>query len=71
MFFLLSKTLNYVTMPLVIIIICFVASAVIRKSNWKKWLFRIGMGLLLFCTNDFITNEVIHLWELPPIPLSD
>jgi uncharacterized SAM-binding protein YcdF (DUF218 family) len=70
MFFFLSKTLSYVTMPLVIIIICFVSSALIKKSNWKKWLFRIGLGLLLFCTNDFIANEVVRAWELPAIPFN-
>jgi len=68
MFFFLSTTLSYVTMPLVIIIICLISSALVKKSNWKKWLFRIGLGLLLFCTNDFIVNEVIRIWELPAIP---
>jgi uncharacterized SAM-binding protein YcdF (DUF218 family) len=70
MFFILSKTLNYLTMPLVIIVICLVLSVIVRKTAWKKWLFGIGLGLLLFCTNDFIANEVIHWWELPATPFS-
>jgi uncharacterized SAM-binding protein YcdF (DUF218 family) len=68
MFFFLSKTLNYLTMPLVIIVLCFVFSSIIKKSNWKKWSFRIGLGLLLFCSNEFIANEVISAWELPATP---
>jgi uncharacterized SAM-binding protein YcdF (DUF218 family) len=65
MFFFLSKTLNYLTMPMVIIVLCFVAAAIIKKARWKKWLFRIGLGILLFCTNEFIANAVMSAWELP------
>lgn len=68
MFFILSKTLNYLTMPLVIIVLCLLSSAIIKKVAWKKWLFRIGLGLLLFGSNDFLANEVIRLWEIPATP---
>lgn len=67
MFFILSKTLSYLTMPLVIIVAFLIASCFIRKPRLKKWLFGLGLGLLLFCGNDFITNEVITAWELPPV----
>jgi uncharacterized SAM-binding protein YcdF (DUF218 family) len=70
MFFFLSKTLNYLTMPLVIIVLCFLLSAFLKKTNWKKWLFRIGLALLLFCTNEFIANEIINWWELPATPFN-
>jgi len=68
MFFFLSKTLSYITLPLVIIVLCFLLYAVLRKIKWRKWLFRIGLGLLLFLTNDFIANEVFRAWELPAVP---
>ena len=68
MFFFLSKTLNYLTLPLVIIVLCFLLYAILRKVKWRKWLFRIGLGLLLFLTNDFIANEVFKAWELPTVP---
>jgi uncharacterized SAM-binding protein YcdF (DUF218 family) len=71
MFFFLSKTLNYLTMPLVIIVLCFLLSAFLKKNNWKKWTFRIGLSLLLFCTNEFIANEVMTWWELPPTPFNE
>jgi uncharacterized SAM-binding protein YcdF (DUF218 family) len=71
MFFILSKTLNYLTMPLVITVICLLLSSIIKKTFWKKWLFRIGLGLLIFCTNDFISNEMIHAWELPATPFKE
>jgi len=71
MFFFLSKTLNYVTMPLVIILLCLVLSAVIKKVSLKKWLFRIGLGLLIFFSNEFIANEIIQAWELPAVAFDD
>jgi len=70
MFFFLSKTLNYITMPMVIIVICLVMSAIIKRPVWKKWLFRIGLGLLIFCTNDFIANEAVRAWEPPATPFN-
>lgn len=70
MFFLLSKTLNYLTMPLVIICLLFLFSWVL-KSKKKALLFKIGFALLLLFSNDFITNEVIRLWELPATPFQE
>ena len=67
MFFLLSKTLGYLTQPIVIICLLLVASALLKKPLWKKWLFRIGLGLLVLFSNDFIANEVMSLWEIKPI----
>ncbi len=71
MFFFLSKTLNYVTLPLVIIVVSLLLSAILRKASWKKVFFRIGLGLLLFLSNDFIANEVFKAWELPAVPFNE
>jgi uncharacterized SAM-binding protein YcdF (DUF218 family) len=68
MFFILSKTLNYLTMPLVIICILFLLSWLLKSKKYKGLLSKIGFGLLLLFSNDFITNEVIRLWELPATP---
>jgi uncharacterized SAM-binding protein YcdF (DUF218 family) len=71
MFFVLSKILAYLIMPFVIIWCLFVASAVVRKQSLKKILFYIGLSLLLFCSNDFIVNEVTMLWEVPITPFKE
>lgn len=68
MFFVLSKTLGYLTQPVVIICLLLIVSAILKKPLWKKWLFRIGLGLLLLFSNDFIANEVMNLWEIKPTP---
>jgi uncharacterized SAM-binding protein YcdF (DUF218 family) len=71
MFFILSKTLNYLTMPLVIICILLLLSWILKNKKYKGLLFKIGLGLLLLFSNDFITNEVIRLWELPATPFNE
>ena len=68
MFFFLSKTLNYLTMPLTLIFMMLVASALLRNAKWKKRLFSIGLVLLFIFSNDFIANEVMRLWEVKTIP---
>lgn len=65
MFFVLSKILAYLIMPVVIICGLLVSSAVVKKTTLKKKLFYAGLSLLLFCSNDFIVNEVAMLWEVP------
>jgi uncharacterized SAM-binding protein YcdF (DUF218 family) len=71
MFFILSKTLNYLTMPLVIVVALMVTGFFIRNSRWKKRLLWSSFGLLLFFSNDFIANEVMRWWELPPTRFAD
>jgi len=68
MFFFLSKTLSYITMPLVIICVCLLIALISRNNKLKKKLFRLGTILLLFFSNDFIANEVTLWWEIPPTP---
>jgi uncharacterized SAM-binding protein YcdF (DUF218 family) len=70
MFFFLSKTLSYVTMPLVIICVLLLLAAFVKSSKWKSRSFKIALGLLLFFCNDFINNEVVHWWEIPATPFA-
>ncbi|HEV8513989.1 MAG TPA: YdcF family protein [Cyclobacteriaceae bacterium] len=70
MFFVLSKILAYLIMPFVIICGLLIASAIVKKQPLKKILFYAGLSLLLFCSNDFIVNEVMMLWEVPITPFS-
>jgi uncharacterized SAM-binding protein YcdF (DUF218 family) len=70
MFFFLSKTLSYLTMPLVIIAILLLLAAFIKSSKWKSRSFKIALGLLLFFSNDFINNEVVRWWEVPATPFA-
>jgi len=68
MFFVLSKTLNYLLMPFTIIFLILVASAVVRNVKWKKRLFWIALISLFVFSNDYLANEVMTAWELKPTP---
>lgn len=68
MFFYLSKTLGYLAMPLVVTVGVLLFGLMVKN---KKWSFRLrlsGMFLLLFFSNEFIANEVMLWWEVPPMP---
>jgi uncharacterized SAM-binding protein YcdF (DUF218 family) len=68
MFFILSKTLNYLVMPLTIICALFLVSLFVRNKVWKKRFFIGGIALLLFFSNDFISNEFMRAWEVETKP---
>jgi uncharacterized SAM-binding protein YcdF (DUF218 family) len=65
MFFVFSKILAFLTQPLAIIVILLVVAWIIRNERWKKILYRLGFGLLLFTSNFFIANEAMRAWEIP------
>ena len=71
MFFVLSKTLNFLVLPLTMVFIPFVLSVVIKKQPWKKRFFWTGFILLVFFSNDFISNEAMKAWEVDPKPFSE
>jgi len=68
MFFVLSKTINFLAMPLVLVCLLWICSRVIRNKKWKKRLAIAGLSFLLMISNDFITNEVALLWEPAATP---
>lgn len=70
MFFILSKTLNYLTQPLVVVFVLFITSYLLRVTRWKKRVRYLAITFTLIFTNDFIANELIGLYETPITPLS-
>ena len=71
MFFILSKTLGALAKPLVVIAMVFISALLVRNKLWKRRLLITAVSLLLFCSNEFISNEVMRWWELPPTPFSE
>ncbi len=63
MFFLLSKTVIYLIMPLTIAAGLLVVSRLLRAERWRKRLLWAGIVLLLLFTNEFIANELMRAWE--------
>ena len=71
MFFVLSKTLNLLFLPLTQVFIFFVLCVIVKKQPWKKRFFWAGFILLLFFSNDFVSNAVMRAWEVDPKPFNE
>ncbi|HEY9487440.1 MAG TPA: YdcF family protein, partial [Chryseosolibacter sp.] len=63
MFFILSKTLSYLVLPLTITVALLFSSRLIKNRKWQKRLLWAGLVLLFIFTNDFISNELMKSWE--------
>lgn len=63
MFFYLSQFLSFLAMPLTIILIFLLAGIIFLRQKWGKKLLWIGIGLLLFFTNPFLSNMALLAWE--------
>ncbi|MDL5049417.1 YdcF family protein [Oscillatoria amoena NRMC-F 0135] len=68
MFFVLSKTLGYLVMPLVVVCMLFLISVWVKSADLKKRIFWIAFGALYLFSNEFIANEVMMRWEIAPTP---
>lgn len=71
MFFVLSKTVSLLVMPLTLVVIFIFASLIVKRPKLKRLFFWSGFGLLLFFSNGTIANELITWWELPATPYSE
>ena len=71
MFFILSKVLNFLTNPLLLVIVCFMFSIFLKNAKWKKRFFWTAFSLLIFFSNDFIVNEIMRGWEVEATPYQD
>src|SRR5688572_33133823 len=71
MFFVLSKLLNFLTNPLLIVVVCFLFSIFFKNQKRKKIFFWIAFSLLLFFSNGFIANEAMRAWEVDPTPYNE
>ena len=70
MFFILSKTLFYLLMPLTWILACFLISIFSKRPSRKKRFFHLALAFLLFFTNPFFINEGLLAWEVQPTEIA-
>jgi uncharacterized SAM-binding protein YcdF (DUF218 family) len=71
MFFVLSKTLNFLVLPLTLIVAFFILFVFVKSQPWKKRFFWTGFVLLIFFSNDFISNEIMRVWEVDTKPFNE
>ena len=71
MFFVLSKTLSYLTQPFVVICLLLVISFFVKRARLKRGLAISSFILLFVLSNDFLANEIVLWWEVPPTPYKE
>ncbi|WP_299820354.1 YdcF family protein [uncultured Pontibacter sp.] len=71
MFFILSKTLQYLLMPVIWVIVLLLLAVFLKSQKWKRLTLLTSVGLLLFFSNPFISNEVWRAWEVKAMPIKN
>ncbi len=71
MFFYLSQFLSFLVMPLTAVILLLLAGTVLYAKRIGKKLLWLGVGLLLFFSNQYLANYAVYLWEPPFKPMRD
>lgn len=68
MFFILSKTIGLLLNPLVLLLAFLLPGLFLQKPLLKKIFLGLFAFFFLLFSNPVITNEVMLLWEVPPLP---
>ena len=68
MFFILSKTLNYLTMIWMWLAALLLLYVFLKNPRWKRRCLWAFVAIFFFFSNEFIANEVMGAWELPATP---
>jgi uncharacterized SAM-binding protein YcdF (DUF218 family) len=70
LFFILSKTLDFVLLPAVWLMVLLLGALVAKSGSraQHRWLCAAGLFVLLG-TNNALVNEALLAWEKPPVPL--
>jgi len=70
MFFYISQLFSFLIMPFNICLTFILLGLVFKRKRWGKILLPAGIILLLFFSNGYIANLVMHNWEPQPKELS-
>lgn len=64
MFFVLSKVLDFIISPIIWVLIALIYSLFAKQPKRKRKALFAGLLMLLFFTNPFIINQVMHAYEI-------
>ncbi|MEJ7646894.1 MAG: YdcF family protein [Chryseolinea sp.] len=64
MFFILSKTLNFLAMPFTVVCLTVLFAWLVKNPKLKQKLLILALTMLIFFSNDFISNEIMQAWEI-------
>jgi uncharacterized SAM-binding protein YcdF (DUF218 family) len=69
-FFLLSKILSFVLMPVLWVLAAFGAALIARTPRRRLQWLRAGIVLLMVLTNPLLSNQAWRWWEVPAVPVA-
>ena len=69
MYFILSKVLFYLIMPIIWILGFFFYGLLTKNPKRGRFFLWLSLGLLLFFSNSYLINEAWLQWEYGPVPL--
>ncbi|MBW7468049.1 YdcF family protein [Pontibacter aydingkolensis] len=71
MFFILSKTLHFLLMPIIWVVVLLLLAVFLKSPKWKRNSLLSALGLLLLFSNPLISNEAWRAWEIEAKPISE
>lgn len=71
MFFILSKTLDFLLMPLVWVLLLLALAVFQKHAKWQRRGLLVALTMLLFFSNPFISNLAWRAWEAEPVPVAN
>ncbi|PRY07398.1 uncharacterized SAM-binding protein YcdF (DUF218 family) [Pontibacter ummariensis] len=71
MFFILSKTLHFLLMPFIWVLLLLIFAALLRSAKWRRLSLVGALGILFLFSNPFLANEAWRAWEVEAMPVED
>ncbi|MCC9137847.1 YdcF family protein [Pontibacter silvestris] len=71
MFYILSKTLHFLLMPLLWVLVLLLLALFLKSPEKKRGCLVSAVALLLVLSNPFLANEAWRAWEVEATPVSD
>jgi uncharacterized SAM-binding protein YcdF (DUF218 family) len=69
MFFILSKTITYLALPLPLLTICLLVYIFVRKQKIRRIAGILFVALFFLFSNPFLINQLMQWWEAPATPI--
>jgi uncharacterized SAM-binding protein YcdF (DUF218 family) len=70
MFFILSKTLHFLLMPLIWVILLLLLALFLKSMKWRRISLASALVILLVLSNPFLANEAWRAWEVAATPVN-
>lgn len=71
MFFILSKILAYLILPVTLLALLLLITLLARNRKVKQLAFILFCGLFFLFTNPFLANQLMRWWEISAMPIEE